>query len=161
MAQETSPRVTVGYENMLAVFERDGEVVSDSPKNRLRLYRHLGLVGIDFTKELVGYTAGERSLCRRSGSRPIRWNTKLLVKWINQGRILAEDLRECCQGDYYDERFPFEQVEPLFAPSHTMTREEQSLLLERIWDGRMLEDHLTPFDRCVLRKSVIRITKKG
>lgn len=143
---------------MLAAFVADGRITSDSPKNRRKLYRHLQANGIPFASEIVGYTPGRRSLCRHAGTKPMRWSTKMLAKWIDAGRISADEVRQNTDGYAHDD-YDFEDVEPAFAPG--ISRDERRDILDRAWNRALSSGDVkwTPFDRCTLRKTIVCITR--
>jgi hypothetical protein len=146
---------------MLAEFMTEGNVTSDSPKNRRKLYQHLQNEGIQFKSEIVGYTSGERSLCRWSGNKPMRWNTAVLAKWIAAGRIRADNVRHNTEDPPYYDDYSFDDVEPAFAAG--LTRDERETILKQAWDGALSDKDVkwTPFDRCSLYKTIVCITKIG
>lgn len=149
---------SLSYPQMLEVFMADGQVTSDSPKNRRDLYRHLKSRDIQFTTKIVGYTLGQRSLCRWAAYKAMRWNTKVLAKWIDAGRILADDVRQNTDGYPYDD-YEFSDVEPAFADG--LTRDEREAILKQAWNGALSDPDVkwTPFDRCTLRKTIVHISR--
>lgn len=143
---------------MLAVFRQNGMVESDSPKNRKKLYRQLEQDGVKWKTEIIGYTQGEgKSLNRWIGGRKIGWDLGRVVKWIREKRLLPDDLKAACESQWMHEAFKFDDIKDVF--NENMPGKDRYNLIQRRW-GELLEWHkYTPFDNCVLRKSIVRITQ--
>lgn len=141
--------------DMIIAFEHDGVVESNSPKNRKKLYEYLNLKEIKFKREVIGYTDG-----RKQGSRWVRrdlnWDLGRVVKWIADGRLLAEDLKETVRDSW---KYNFEDIQDVFKPEMP-THEKYKLIVEK-WgtEEEIKDDKWSPFDCCVIRKTIVRITR--
>lgn len=141
------------YEKLL----QNGEVESNSPKNRLRLYRLLQLKKIPFETKIIGYTSGEKSLSRWSGYK-MGWDLGRIIKWIESGRLTREELQRCCDlFNQYDckPRAELSDIENVF--NKELNREQKCQLIKNNWD-EILDYKWTPFDYCMLKKTIVRIT---
>lgn len=136
------------YSDMLTYFLDNGVVESNSPKNRKKLYDYLRTNHIKYTTEIIGYTNGRKSLCRWGTG--IGWDIGRVVRWIEQKRLLPEDLEEHC-------RYPFEfdDIKPVFG--HMSNSDRADLIIEK-WGDAFEWTKWTPFDKCSIRKTIVRIT---
>lgn len=140
--------------------QKDGAVVSNSPKNRARLYKRLQESGISYKTEVIGYTTDSgRTMGTNWGDRrDIRWDLGRVAKWISTKRILAEDILHFYERyDWKKDNFPWEPVEKAFTdpdmPSH-----ERYAIIKAAWGESLYNDKFSPFDHVPLRKTVVRIT---
>jgi hypothetical protein len=151
----TAPQ-SMSVDKMLAKFEIDGVVESNSPKNRKKLYMLLANKGIPIKTTVIGYTTGTKWLCRSSSK--IGWDLKRVAKWISHKRITSDMLREACYRtqEGVNAYFDFDAIADVF--NGTMTRNEIVSTFEREW-GDKLDIKFTPFDYIHLKKTIVRIER--
>lgn len=142
------------YSQMLEIFLQNGIVESNSPKNRRRLYQQLEKDGIDWKSEIIGYTNGEKELCRWNGrKRKLGWDLGRVVKWINEKRLLPDDLEKACGRT----TFKFEDIKEVFN-ENISNKIRYEIFIDK-WGDPSDWSKWTPFDYCVLRKTIVRITR--
>ena len=145
------------YSQMLTVFTQNGVVESDSPKNRKKLYNQLRQDGVKWKTEIIGYTKGERSMSRWLASPgKIGWSLGRVCKWIREKRLLPDDLKEACEHPSLCEYFKFNDIKEVF--NENMSGRDRFELIEQKWGYNMEWVKYTPFDLCVLHKSIVRIS---
>lgn len=139
------------FSQMLNFFETNGYVETNSPKNRKKLYRYLEEKGIPFTTKIVGYSKGKKDLCRWTSGRKIGWDLGRIVKWIDAKRILPEDLQPYC-----NDIFKFDDIKDVF--NEQMSNRERYDLIKDKWNDPYDSAYkYTPFDRPLLRTTIVRI----
>lgn len=142
------------YPQMLEVFLQNGVVESNSPKNRKKLYQQLEKDHITWTTEIIGYTAGQKELCRWNGkTRKLGWSLSRIVKWIQEKRLLPDDLEKACERT----TFKFEDIKEVFN-ENISNKDRYQIFIDK-WGDPSGWPKWTPFDYCVLRKTIVRITK--
>lgn len=142
------------YSQMLIVFLQYGVVESNSPKNRRRLYEQLKKDQIKWKNEIIGYTTGKKFLCRWVGKRAVGWDLGRIVKWIQEKRLIKEDLEKACQDS---DIFNFDDIKEVF--NNNMPLKEKYNLIQEKWGNNLEWVKYTPFDMCYIRKTIVRITK--
>lgn len=143
------------YDDMLAVFERDGAIESNSPKNRKRLYAHLRRNRIPFKTEVIGYTRSAKTACRHSTGRTVHWNTKKVARWIEAKRFVRDDVEAECAKPVYTGTWSFSDIEAAFTDG--LSARQIVAILNEGWGPTLAWSKWSPFDTVPLRKSIVRI----
>jgi hypothetical protein len=142
------------YQDMQDVFLADGFIESDSPKNRRKLFTFLQQAKIKYKTEIIGHTSGKRLFARYPRQRgekwAVKWNLEIVMRWINQKRILSEDLEKACS-----EPFIFNDIKEVF--DKTIPYQKRYNLLFDKWAELIKNAEWTPFSRLPLRKTIMRI----
>lgn len=165
------------YQDIQDVLLMDGAVESNSPKNRDKLYSFLQKNKIKYITNIIGYTKGEKYLANSAKRKQygIKWNIGRIMKWINQGRILLEDVKQACECDEngaestdnsidcrcdpnpitYRYYFVFDDVKQIF--DKTIPYKKRCNILKEQWGEFLLNTDWTPFSRIRLHKTIVRI----
>lgn len=145
------------YNDMRDCFLIDGTIESDSPKNRRKLFEYLQKNKIRYVSEIIGYTKGSRLLSRSPRCQGERWARKwdvgILIRWINQKRILIEDVKSKCKE--MNELYNFEDIQDIF--DTTISCKRRCAILEEKWGERLYSGLYTPLSRLPLRKTILCI----
>jgi hypothetical protein len=146
-------------EQMLDLIKKQGWVYSNSGKNRTRLYDVLRKAGLQWTEEIVGYTAGNISLCRwgKHRSRDRLWKyihtPRDYARWIKAGRLLKQDVEDLG-------RYRVEDIADAWNPTKSVDEVEN--ILSQTW-GTFWKYHEKWFPlnmKACLRKPIKKITLK-
>ncbi len=152
-----NPSHSMTLPQMILAFDRDGTVTSNSPKLRHKLYKRLHDLKIEFATTIVGYTDGNRRLCRWDGSNhKIGWDIGRIAKWICYKRLLQDDLEQQCSRTV--DSFNFESIKHVF--DDDKTRAEIVTIFNREWGDELIDHKWTPFDTCTLKKTIVQIDKR-
>lgn len=138
-------------ENYLYSLYDNGVVIVESPKIRKRIYNSLEQQGIKWDTEIIGYTTGYKSIGRSSSK--LGWDLGRIAKWIKAKRITYENLEEACNTTNY---FNFDDIKDVF--NGTMTSPEIYNIIKDKWGEKLIRIGYTPFDMCILRKTIVKIT---
>lgn len=144
------PQQSMKFDDMVAVFLREGVVESDSPKNRKQLHRYLHENRIPYRKEIIGATSGKRTGCRYGYG--LHWDLGRVVRWIEAKRLLPKDLEAVCS-----DIFRFEDISEVF--NEKMSNRERYALIKEKWGEDFIYQKYTPFDYCRIRKTIVRVTR--
>ena len=141
---------------MYETLEKDGIVECNSPKNRQKLYLLLNKNKKKFDTEIIGYTNGEKSLCRWLHN-AIGWDIGRIVKWISAKRLLADNVNRACINNecMTHVSFNFADIAPAF--TNELSNKKKFNLISEKWGEKLESTKYTPFDYCVLRKTILRI----
>lgn len=152
------PNQSMLYQDTQDVLLMDGIVESNSPKNRDKLYSFLQKNKIKYTTTIIGYTSGSRMLSRypkhRGESWAMKWEIGRIMRWINQKRILPDDVSKRCT-DMWNDNFVFNDIKEIF--DKTISHKKRYAILKTKWGALLLDSCMTPFSRISLHKTIVRI----
>ncbi|ANB50456.1 hypothetical protein [Powai lake megavirus] len=154
----------MSVEQMYKTLLSDGFVESNSPKNRMKLYKLLEQSDIKITKKTIGYNPSTKTISRLSGSRLSKWNTAQIIKWISTGKLPEFEVQNGC--DIYNQIYAkLIQEKPEFCAKiedikfifeKKLSHKEKKMLVKEKWNF-ILDMKTCPFDYCSLKKPIVRI----
>ncbi|AFX92374.1 hypothetical protein CE11_00344 [Megavirus courdo11] len=154
----------MNVEQMYKTLLSDGFVESNSPKNRMKLYKLLEQSDIKITKKTIGYNPSTKTICRLSGGRLSKWNTMQIIKWVSTGKLPEFEVQYGC--DMYNQIYTeLIQEKPEFCANledikfifeKNLSHKEKNKLIKEKWD-LILDMKTCPFDYCSLKKPIVRI----
>lgn len=140
--------MSLRVEEMKQHFHTNGYIDSNSARNRKTMYEYLEARHIPFSKSVIAYTRRRNS---SMGGKRKQWTLNHMAKLIKSQRLLAGDLeKNCC------ERFKFEDIKKVFVD--VLTIDDICDLIDEKWGEDLYDSNWTPFDYCVIRKTIVRIT---
>lgn len=154
----------MSVEQMYKTLLNDGVVESNSPKNRIKLYKLLEQSNIKITKKTIGYNPSIKTICRLSGGRLSKWNTMQIIKWISTGKLPEFEVQNGC--DTYNQIYTnliqenpelcanFGDIKFIFEKN--LSHQEKNILIKKKWN-LILDMKTCPFDYCSLKKPIVRI----
>lgn len=153
---DTPVNQSMTFEKTVKYFEDNGFVESNTPKNRKKFYQYLKDKEVRYRTEIIGYINGRGDMCRWTAGKSIGWDLGRIVKWINDKRILPDDLKQVCNRNHFRDWFSFDDIKDVF--NEIMSNRERYDLIKKM--GHNLERiKYTPFDCYPLRKTIVRISK--
>ncbi|AZL89509.1 hypothetical protein QKC54_gp0308 [Megavirus baoshan] len=154
----------MNVDQMYKTLLSNGFVESNSPKNRMKLYKLLEQSDIKIIKKTIGYNPSTKTICRLSSGRLSKWNTMQIIKWISTGKLPEFEVQNGC--DLYNQIYAnlFQENPKLcanlgdikFIFEKKLSHQEKKKLMEEKWES-ILDMKTCPFDYCSLKKPIVRI----
>lgn len=134
---------------------QEGSIVIDSPKVRARLYAILREKGIKWRSDITGHDEGKTYFMSRWTGNGW-WTINRVVKLIEHGRILKEDIIEAIDDRERYSGSNSIDLDLLFSTEKTFTEKVEHI--KSYWGNNIDFDKWTPFDSCRVRKTTVRVS---
>jgi hypothetical protein len=153
-AKYKKPNYGMSLHDMKVELALYDSVVSNSPKNRKRLYDFLESQNITFHREVVGYTEGKKRLWQARDD----WDPRRIAKWIGGRRLDKKEVQAAFRAFQKrgHELMHFEDIQDAWNPG--LSDSERHGIMDAWWKAGAEHSRVHPFQDCFLYTTIVRVS---